>query len=239
MRASGIPFNVARYILRLKDAGAFPRMVLQPPLASLFRRSFDVPVLLPGEVVEGLEQAVPICLTAFPRDFDDTPATIPATIPYLFADPPRRQQWRPEIVKFPGCLRVGLCYAGDNRNIRDAYRSVPLRAFRPLADVPGVALFSLSIPPGSDQVQHAGFPVVDLGSRFDLEAGFEDVAACMEELDVIVAVDSAPAHLAGALGRPGFLLLSRTHRDPRRDLDPERTPWYPSLRLVRQGNAQD
>ncbi len=118
----------------------------------------------------------------------------------------------------------------------DRNRSAPLAAFAPLAAIPGVRLFSLQKGPGEEQA--APFPLDRLGPEMDGGADwFLDTAAAIEALDLVVAVDTAVVHLAGAQGRPVLLLMHGRQGDWRW-LHSEETPiWYPSLRLVRCQNG--
>src|SRR5207237_749212 len=121
-------------------------------------------------------------------------------VPYLTADAHLVEQWRRELGSLDG-YKVGVVWQGDLKFAFDANRSVSLAAFAPLAAIPGVRLFSLQVVAGAEQVRHAAFPITDLGSRFDPRC-FSDAAATMTSLDLVISVDSAPAHLAGALGAP-------------------------------------
>jgi hypothetical protein len=127
---------------------------------------------------------------------------------------------------------VGIVWQGHQGFQYDGDRSVRLEHFAPLAKLPGIRLFSLQVGPGAEQVQQAGFPITDLGSRFD-PACFRDVAAAMMAMDLVLTVDSAPAHLAGALGVPVWTLVGFNH-DFRWMRDREDSPWYPTMRLFRQ-----
>jgi tetratricopeptide (TPR) repeat protein len=166
--------------------------------------------------------------------------TIPATVPYLFADPQLVCQWRQELQQVEtsssteGELKIGIAWQGNPGHKQDRQRSIPLTLFAPLAGLPGVRLFSIQLGPGTEQLLNLGdhFAVTDLGNRFD-PASFQDAAAVMMALDLIISVDSAMAHLAGALGVPVWVLLPYVP-DWRWLLEREDSPWYPSMRLFRQ-----
>src|SRR5205814_1357081 len=125
--------------------------------------------------------------------------SIPADVPYLHVEPSLAQRWR-EIVGTEG-FKVGIAWQGNPGNKRDRWRSVPLSGFTPLAEVPGVRLFSLQKGEGTEQLKEAGFPVTELGSRLE---DFTDTAAAIQALDLVVAVDTAVVHCAGGLGRPAW-----------------------------------
>ncbi|MGP0066098.1 MAG: hypothetical protein ACLQGP_21175 [Isosphaeraceae bacterium] len=162
--------------------------------------------------------------------------TIPARVPYLRAPDEALARWRPRVEGLPG-LRVGIAWAGNPRNARDHLRSFRLDDLAPLADVPGVTLVNLQ--QGREEEPHAdaNFPFTRLDG-----AGEDDTwattAAIVESLDLIVAPDSAVAHLAGALGRPVWIALP--FRSEWRWLrHREDSPWYPAARLWRQEKLGD
>ena len=176
-------------------------------------------------------------LMSLPHLFGTTLATIPNEVPYLHASPDAVEAWRARLSSLPG-LKVGLAWAGNPRYGRldltlvDRRRSMRLDLFAPLAAVPGVSFISLqkgharatpeTIPPG--------MPLHDWTDELD---DFADTAALAACLDLIVTVDSAPVHLAGALGRPVWL-LNRFDTCWRWLLERSDSPWYPTLRQFRQ-----
>jgi tetratricopeptide (TPR) repeat protein len=173
-------------------------------------------------------------LMSLPAVFGTTLETIPATIPYIFPDLALVEHWRRQLAALPG-FRVGIVWQGSPRHAWDRHRSVSLSAFAPLAQVPGVCLVSLQKGPGAEQLDELAdaFPVVSFGDLLDRTGPFLDTAAIIRNLDLVVTVDSAVAHLAGALGAPVWLAL---HRSPdwRWLLDRSDNPWYPTVRLFRQ-----
>jgi tetratricopeptide (TPR) repeat protein len=172
-------------------------------------------------------------LMSVPAVMGTTLATIPAEIPYLFADPALVEHWRRQLAAIGG-LRVGIAWQGSPRHAWDRHRSVPLAAFAPLARVPGVRLISLQKGPGAEQLQAAGgSSIIGFGELLDRAGAFTDTAAILKNLDLVVTVDSAIAHLAGGLGVPVWLALHHTP-DWRWLLDRADSPWYPTARLFRQ-----
>jgi Tfp pilus assembly protein PilF len=168
--------------------------------------------------------------------------TIPANIPYLFADPALIRRWQQELGDYSG-FKIGIVWQGNPRSFRpecrsaDRRRSFPLAHFESLADLPGIRLFSLQKGFGSEQLAAWRRPgdIVDLGEKLP---DFTDTAAVMMNLDLIISADTSPAHLAGALGRRVWTVLPfagcwrwLTER--------EVSPWYPSMRLFRQRQAGD
>src|SRR5262249_7334717 len=153
--------------------------------------------------------------------------------PYLKARPEQVQRWRRELQPLTG-FKVGIVWQGSRSHRSDRLRSVPLSQFAPLAHVPKVRLFSLQVEAGTEQLTGTGASVgvIDLGSRLD-PASLADAAALVQNLDLVVTVDTALAHLAGALAVPVWVLLPFTP-DWRWLLERQDSPWYPTLRLFRQ-----
>ncbi|HWY88682.1 MAG TPA: glycosyltransferase family 9 protein, partial [Gemmataceae bacterium] len=114
---------------------------------------------------------------------------------------------------------------------------LPLAHFEALARVDGIRLLSLQVGPGSEQLATAGFPVTDLGQRFD-RSSLSDLAAVLMNMDLVISVETAPAHLAGALGVPAWILLP-LKPDWRWLLERSDSPWYPTMRLFRQTRFGD
>ena len=171
-------------------------------------------------------------LLSLPRLLGTTVAKIPAEIPYLLADTALRSRWRRDLDPNSVC-KVGISWQGNPQYPGDRFRSIKLTQFQPLAGVPGVQLVSLQKGPGIEQLENLNgeFTVTDLGSR--LSADFRDSAALVAELDLVIAVDTAVAHLAGGLGVPVWVLLP-FNADWRWLRGREDSPWYPSARLFRQ-----
>jgi hypothetical protein len=158
----------------------------------------------------------------------------------LSADADLVGRWRCELASVRA-FKVGVVWQGSPDNGSDSRRSFPLASFAPLAAVPGVELFSLQKGRGTEQLAEATgrFRITDLGSRLDLAGGaFTGTAAVMRNLDLIVACDTASAHLAGALAVPVWVALSYA-ADYRWLLDREDSPWYPTMRLFRQPRLGD
>jgi hypothetical protein len=149
-------------------------------------------------------------------------------------------KWRRKLTHRPG-FKIGIAWQGNPQYPRDRQRSVPLMHFGRLARMEGVCLIALQKGPGAEQRGDVDcpFPVIDLGSDLDTKCGaFMDTAAVMKSLDLVIAPDTAIAHLAGALGVPVWVALSYVP-DWRWLLEREDSPWYPSMRLFRQTQAGD
>jgi tetratricopeptide (TPR) repeat protein len=173
-------------------------------------------------------------LVDLPRLFGTTLATIPAHTPYLTADPARQAQWRARLGTADG-LRVGLVWAGNPSFPRDRLRSPRLAPLAALLDLPRVRWFGLQVGDGRRDLTGRQLPAgfTDLGPELQ---DFADTAAAMAELDVVITSCTAAAHLAGALGRPTWVMLPLAP-DWRWLLGRDDSPWYPSARLFRQTTA--
>jgi tetratricopeptide (TPR) repeat protein len=199
----------------------------------------------------GAEQAY---LLSLPGIFKTDLSTIPWTGPYLAVPMDRVRSWAFRILasstdrarSFPNVpihaegdirLRVGIVWAGSASHSNDALRSCQFRDFAPLADIPGVQLYSFQKGTARDQLYaspQAG-KVVDLSYHL---IDYLDTAAALLGLDVVVTVDTSIAHVAGAVGRETWNIIANVP-DWRWMLDGETTPWYPSMRLFRQNVAGD
>lgn len=242
-------------LLRRLPAGVQPRFAVQPALLPLLEASgvagpggAPVPLLplrrglRPEDA--GAREKVHLLSLAHRCGLASDPAE-PG--PYLRPPADRVARWADRLRALaPTGLRVGLVYQGNPRYADDARRSLPLAALRPLADLPGVTLFSLQKVHGLDQLGPARAAwgpgrLIDLGPELDEgpdSAPFVDTAAALCALDALVCSDTAPLHLAGALGVPTVALLARVP-DWRFGLTGDRLPEYPRARLLRQDRAGD
>jgi tetratricopeptide (TPR) repeat protein len=180
-------------------------------------------------------------LMSLPGIFGTTVDTIPADCPYLAVPYELVEHWRRELDPIQG-FKIGICWRGNAKNPYDPYRSLRLEQLGPLARVPGVRVVSLQKGPGTaEELRQAAerVPVLDLAARLDREAGaFVDTGAVMKNLDLVLSVDTAPAHLAGGLAVPFWVLLPFA-AEWRWLLGREDSPWYPTGRLFRQRRPGD
>ena len=155
---------------------------------------------------------------------------MPCEIPYLTADPQGLQQWGQRI-KGEG-YKVGIVWAGAPTHGNDHNRSCHLRYFREMSKLDSIQLYSLQRGPAMEQIREldSDFKITPIGHLFE---DLMDTACAMEHLDLIISVDTAAAHLAGALGKPVWTLLPHAP-DWRWMLDRPESPWYPTMRLFRQ-----
>ncbi len=233
----GDTIQCIRFASRVKALGATVVFRCPSPLLKLFAGfpAIDHLVLsgepLPEYHVHSPLMSLPAILGI---GLEDVPAIHP--VPYLRADPALARRWSDRLgPRARGEFRVGICWQGSPTQVGDHFRSAPLAAFAVLAAVPGVKLISLQkghgveqIPPFADRV-----PILDFGDELDRDSGpFQDTAALMSILDLVVTIDSALVHLAGALGVPTRLALSN-NTDWRWLAGREDSPWYPTVRIYR------
>jgi ADP-heptose:LPS heptosyltransferase len=175
-------------------------------------------------------------LSSLPRAFGTRIDTIPAQTPYLRAEDALVQKWSKRLG--PHGLKIGICWRGNPNPKADPSRSIPLACFAKLAAVKGVRLISLQKPEAhTDNERLPG--LILPGDDFDAGPdSFADTAAVMQNLDLIVSCDTSIAHLAGALGRPVWVVLKDVP-DWRWLLDRPDSPWYPTMRLFRQRQRGD
>ena len=220
-------------VLKRQGAGA---VILECPerLVKVLSRTPGIDhLVLPGEPLPDYDVYCP--LMNLPGLTATSVESIPSEVPYVFADPDLVEHWRRELAGVAE-IKVGISWQGNPRHRDDRRRSIPLASFEPLARIPGVRLFSIQQIHGLDQLQalEGKFPLTDLGPRLNLTTGpFMDTAAVMMNLDVTITCDSAPAHLAGALGAPVWMAIANAP-DWRWLTDREDTPWYPTMRIFRQ-----
>lgn len=179
-----------------------------------------------------------VSLLSLPGYYGTRADSIPAEIPYLKADPERIRRWGTRLGERG--FRVGIVWQTDP-NHGNTRRWIPLRELAGLAQLPGVRLISLQKHHGLEQLETlpADCPVETLGEAFDSGPdAFADTAAVLMSVDLVITIDTAMAHLAGAMGRPAWVLLPQPS-DWRWMTGRADTPWYPSLRLFRQVHPND
>jgi len=181
-------------------------------------------------------------MMSLPLAFGTTLATIPASIPYLHADAERSRSWGRRLAALPG-RKIGLVWAGSpfSRQPRaqamDRRRSMGLEQYAPLAAMSGLCLISLQKGDAATQARTPplGMVLHDWAAELD---DYADTAALVDALDLVISVDTSVVHLAGALGKPVWVLnrYDQCWRWLRGRTD---SPWYPTARLFRQQSAGD
>jgi tetratricopeptide (TPR) repeat protein len=228
----GDVIQFARYVPMVAARGATVMVGCKPELMSLLRSAPGVSrVVEVGEGIPPFDVYSP--LQSLPLVMGTTSlAQIPMNVPYLQPSEEGRAKWKRLVgERSRGELRVGLCWAGSAGDMRSQRRTRALAAFSSLFGVPGITFYSLQKGAEAADAAAGEFPIIDLN---DERADFEDAAALMEQLDLVVSVDSAPAHLAGALGRAVWVLVTQWP-DFRWMWHRTDSPWYPTMRLFRRG----
>jgi tetratricopeptide (TPR) repeat protein len=227
----GDAIQFVRYVPQLAKRGA-KKVILTAPqeLYELFK-------CVPVNHLLIQQGPIPECdficpLQSLPLNFQTTLETIPREVPYLRADPQKSRAWGARMTGEE--MKVGLCWSGSLGNLERRTRS--LRTFAPLADVQGVMFYGLQKGAESWQALIApdGMKLINLMPE---ARDFADVAAIIDNLDLVISVDTSIPHLAGALGKPVWTLVPSIP-DFRWMIEREDSPWYPTMRLFRQKTAK-
>jgi hypothetical protein len=224
----GDTLQFLRYVPMVQAAGGTVILDVQ---RSLLRLAAELPGIAAleatGDPLPPFEWHCP--LMSLPAAFGTAIESIPAQVPYLRV--PAEAKQSAESLEWPiDGLRVGLVWSGNPLFPEDRLRSIPLSGFEPLLALNGVHFFSLQMGPAASQLAEVGAPAIDLQPAI---GDMADTAALIEKLDLVITVDTAVAHLAGALGKPVWVLLPFAP-DWRWLMEREDSPWYPTMRLFRQ-----
>jgi tetratricopeptide (TPR) repeat protein len=227
----GDSIQFVRYVPRLAEMGGRVVLSCPEPLVDLLRGVRGV-----AELVADGEPRPPFDLHAgmmsLPRIFGTIVETIPAEVPYITADRVRGERWRQRLERERPGLRVGLVWSGNPRHRFDHRRSLPFELVRSLLDIEGVEFCSLQRGRASADLRSLSPSLSIADWTAELET-FADTAALVQNLDLVITVDTAVAHLAGALGRRVWTMIA-VGPDWRWLLERTDTPWYPTMRLFRQ-----
>jgi tetratricopeptide (TPR) repeat protein len=232
----GDTLQFLRYAALVKERGGKVVVECQKPLLKLLSKVPGIDRLLAhGDELPPFDVHAP--LLSLPGIVRTTLETIPANVPYLFAEKELVDQWRQRLGGSEG-FRIGVNWMGRTAPGPHKQRDIRLQQFAALAAIPGARLISLQ-KDGGKEVAEAGFPIVDLGPDLDTTHGpFMDTAAIIMNLDLVITSDTSIPHLAGALGVPVWLALPFVP-DWRWLLDRSDSPWYPTMRLFRQKTRGD
>ncbi|WP_244547747.1 tetratricopeptide repeat protein [Bradyrhizobium sp. OK095] len=231
----GDALHFVRYLPMVAAKGGRIILQVQPALAALLRQLPDVTVISRGEPLPPFDLQLP--LMSLPRVFGTTLDTIPADVPYLHPDPAKLSRWRAALADVKA-LKVGVVWAGNIRHKGDRQRSLSAASVLPRLVMPGVQLYSLQKDPRPEDgevLASLGKDIIDLAPAL---GDFGDTAAAVVALDLVIAVDTSVAHLAGALGRTVWMLTPYA-LDWRWLREREDSPWYPTMRLFRQRSPRE
>jgi tetratricopeptide (TPR) repeat protein/glycosyltransferase involved in cell wall biosynthesis len=227
----GDTIQFIRYVPLVAQRGGTVIVECQPLLVRLLQTVAGIDRVIPrGEVLPKFDVQAP--LLSLPHLFGTTLDRVPAEISYLSA-----KSSELKLGESPVQFKVGLVWAGSPTNRNDRHRSCRFADLAPLLQIPGVCFYSLQKGDRASELQQcsAATSVIDLSDQLN---DFADTAAAVAQLDLVISVDTAVAHLAGALGKPVWLMLC-TDPDWRWLLDRSNSPWYPTVRLFRQSHAGD
>ncbi|MFQ5685373.1 MAG: tetratricopeptide repeat protein [Candidatus Scalindua sp.] len=235
----GDTIQFVRYLPMVQAKGGHVILECQNSLFRLLKNNagvYDVIERTPNcELLSHIDVHVP--LLSLPGIFGTTFDTIPSVTPYIVADPDLTTQWRTRL-SHSNAYKVGIVWAGNPLHKYVYYkRSCSLADFAPLVDIPGLVFYSLQKGPGSVEANDPpkGMNIINL---IDELHDFTDTAAIISNLDLVISIDTSVAHLAGAIGKPVWNLLSFVP-DWRWFLNRDDSPWYPGMRLFRQSRPND
>lgn len=225
-----------RYIPMIKRLGGQVIVESLEPLLGLFQQIREIDQLV--EASPDGRPTVDFDLFAFALDlpgiFNTELESIPADTPYLYADIDKANAWRKRIA----CpdFKIGIVWAGSARHSNDHNRSCELKHFRTLGDLPGLRLFSLQKGPAQSALHDPAFRSIH--NMAHLLQDLSETSAAIENMDLVISVDTAVLHLAGAMGKPVWAILPHVP-DWRWLLKRDDSPWYPGMRLFRQPKPGD
>lgn len=223
--------NFARYLPMIREKGGKIILECKKELKELFENSFDIDkIVIKGEAINE-DYDCYIHMMSLPQVFETDMNSIPDKIPYLKANPILVEEFREKIRE--GELKIGICWAGNPEQENNKNRSTTSEYFKDLKKINGVKLYSLQ--KGEAEKELDDSEIINLADELD---DFSKTAAAIENLDLIISVDTSVAHLAGAMGKPVWTLLSFIP-DWRWLLGRKDCLWYPSMKLFRQKKSGD
>lgn len=232
----GDAIQFSRYIPFVAQRGAKVLIGCQKELISLLQRVEGVNQII------GYPQPLPdfdvYCpLSSLPVIFNTTLDTIPQNIPYIPNDFDLSNKWKEKLKRDISKLKIGLTWAGNPKNTKIRYKSFSLDTLSPLANFYDITFYSLQKEEAAKEAKNPpmGMKLFDYTEELN---NFSDTAALIENLDLVISVDTAVAHLTGALGKPIWILLPFAP-DWRWMLNRDDSPWYPTMRLFRQPSFGD
>jgi tetratricopeptide (TPR) repeat protein len=237
----GDMIQFARFVPLVAARGGKPIIRCQRELVRLFRSLQGVDqVVADGDALPMFDLHAP--LMSLGHLLDVTRQTLNKAEPYLFADSADVQKFRDRLAELGAIseragYRVGIVWSGSNRFVNNQPRSLSLQALTPILGIDGVQFFSLQKgePAAQLKTTKTPQPVIDMGPEL---RDFADTAALLKNLDLLITVDTAPAHVGGAVGCEVWTMLS-TSTDFRWAWDTDRSSWYPNMRLFRQPQPGD
>ncbi|MGR3294282.1 MAG: tetratricopeptide repeat protein, partial [Candidatus Scalindua sp.] len=232
----GDNIQFARYLPMVQAQGGRVIFECLENLVCLLKNCDGISEIIERAPIPSAQYDTHIPLLSLPGLFNSAPDSMPSAIPYITIDPALIEQWRMQFYH-DNSFKVGIVWAGNYHNKRNHIRSCTLTDFAPLLEIPGTSFYSLQKGPASAELNNSpeGLKIINLDSKLN---DFADTAAAISCLDMVISVDTAVAHLAGAIGKPVWTLLPFVP-DWRWQLERDDSPWYPSMRLFRQTQLYD
>ncbi len=228
----GDNIQFARFLPMVKARGGTVIFETLKPIIGLFRDFPGVDEFIEYNPDQKLFVQFDVYTSLFdlPNIFGTTLETIPSEVPYIHADPAKVDYWRNKLSGDD--FKVGIVWAGSPEHGNDRYRSCSLECFAPLAEIEGVQLYGLQKGQAAQQMdEYAGtMKVTNISKHFD---DFTETAAAIQNLDLVISVDTSVLHLTGAMGKPTWALIPYAP-EWRWMLERQDSPWYPTMRLFRQ-----
>jgi tetratricopeptide (TPR) repeat protein len=224
-----------RYLPPLAARAGSVTLRVHQQLVSLLRENLPGITVL-GDRGDPAPYQCSAVLLSLPHRFKTRLETIPAAVPYLRPSAPIAQRWKERLARMAG-LKIGIVWAGNPEHVNDHRRSVDLPLLAPLFAVRGTSFASLQFGQRRGDLKNIKprkTSIEDLAPAF---GDFSETAGAVAALDLVITVDTSVAHLAGALGRPVWVLLPAV-TDWRWMLEREDNPWYPTMRLFRQNKGE-
>ncbi len=239
----GDTFQFIRYAQIAKQKGGTVIVSVQKPLVQLLSLCPYIDrVISLHEQPKEFDCHAP--LMSLPHILKTRVDTTPKNTPYLYAHPGLEKKWADKLAHDTN-FKIGICWQGNSQYSTPflravvAAKSIALHKLNPLAQVPGVSIYSLQKQTGEEQLQSLPFVLHTFDNDFDTTNGrFMDTAAVMKNLDLVITIDTSICHLAAALGVPTWNMLPNPP-DWRWMLNRPDTPWYPNMRLFRQPSMND
>ena len=228
----------------LIDACAACICECNPKLQRIFELSFPKATIVAPSAWRsrnfspGRPPDISIAMGSLPRHLRTSTRDFPARNGYLRADPERVRYWKQRLAALPGRRKVGVAWRGGAPSTRASARSIPLRHWRALLEIPNLDFISLQHSECADELAEMRNSGVRIEHWQDAIDHYADTAALIVALDLVVSVQTAAVHLTGALGKPVWALIAAVP-EWRYGADGETMPWYPSVRLIRQSQAAE
>ena len=223
----------ARFLPRISQSGATVVFRCRPALVRLLREFPGLYRVVNAEAGETVTADASIPLLSLGHALGIELADLPGSIPYLRAPRILAKAWRAKLAG-DSRFRVGLAWGGNPLRTHERGRAPPADEYCVLAAVPDVTFYNLQVGFSAQDIANFPVPLIDLASGIE---DFADTAALVENLDLVISVDTSVAHLSGAMGKPTWVLHSGIS-DWRWEIAGRESPWYPTVRLFRRHNGE-